>query len=79
MVISKYEAPESIRFVPANWPELVTLLIDINMASHIGSPPDTAINPNVKETGMYPRPIGMPFLNPLTKSFINSQVLSGSM
>ena len=50
-VISIYEAFARIRVVPANCPELVTLLMEIRMLTHAGSPPVTAINPKVNATG----------------------------
>ena len=48
---SKYPEPARIRFVPANWPALVRLVRDIITATQTGSPPETARNPNVNETG----------------------------
>ena len=63
-VISIYEAFARISVVPANCPELVTLLMEIRILTHAGSPPVTAINPKVNATGRYPRHIGKPLINP---------------
>ncbi len=51
-VISSNPAFSSIRFVPANWPALVRFVSEIKMAVHAEIPPLTAINPNVRDTGM---------------------------
>ena len=61
---SKYPEPARIRFVPANWPALVRLVRDIITATQTGSPPETARNPNVNETGRYPIPMGIPLFSP---------------
>lgn len=63
-VISMYVPPDMIKLVPANCPELVRFVMEIKTASQTGSPALTAINPNVKETGRYPRPTGSPFISP---------------
>ena len=61
---SKYPAPARIRFVPANCPALVKFVSDIKTATQTGRPPDTARKPNVKETGRYPSPMGIPLFTP---------------
>lgn len=48
---SKYPACEKIKFVPANCPAEVRFVTDIKTAIQTGSPPETAMNPKVKETG----------------------------
>ena len=49
---SRYPAPAKIRFVPANWPALVRFVREITTATQMGSPPETARNPKVNDTGM---------------------------
>ena len=51
-IISRYPEPAIIKLVPANCPALVRFEKDIKMASQIGRPPSTAMDPKVKETGM---------------------------
>lgn len=65
-VISTREALAMIKPVPANCPADVRFVNEIRIATHTGIPPFTAIIPKVKETGIYPRAIGIPSLNPLT-------------
>ena len=50
--------------VPANCPADVRLVIDITTESQTGNPPFVAIIPNVKETDIYPRQMGIPSLSP---------------
>ena len=44
----------------------------IKNAAHTGRPPETAINPKVKATGIYPRQMGIPSLSPRPNSFLQS-------
>lgn len=49
---------------PANCPALVTFVILMATAAHTGSPPATAIIPNVMDTEKYPSPMGTPSRRP---------------
>ncbi len=66
--ISNKGALAIIKEVPANCPADVKLDKEIKTVSNTGSPPLTAINPKVKETGKYPKAIGIPDLKPRKKS-----------
>jgi hypothetical protein len=71
-VISKRPAFARINLVPANCPALVKLDMEIKTAIQTGKPPETAINPKVKDTGKYPRAIGSPRFMPYVKLFFIS-------
>ena len=57
-----------IKPTPANCPADVRLVNETKIAIQTGIPPFTAISPKVKDTGIYPKAIGKPCLNPLQKS-----------
>ena len=67
---SKYAVPALIRVIPANCPAEVRFVREIKIAVHFGMPAETAISPNVKETGIYPRQIGIPCFTPVLKSLL---------
>ena len=64
---SSKEALSNIKDKALNCPALVRLVSDIITATSTGTPLETAIIPNVKDTDKYPKPIGMPSFNPCEK------------